>query len=107
MRVATATYTVGTARATGRNTREVEVGLASAGLLPNTNSRIRPERWASNASAPSIGDSGPTDSREGLTAADSVAVATGAAVSTAEVRTGGEATGVKCRRRCTAQHPSS
>ena len=49
----------------------------------------------------------PTDSREGLTAADSVAGSTVAAVSTAAVGTGAEATGEKCSRRDTAEDPSS
>src|SRR5712692_7503498 len=43
MRVATAACTVGTARATGRNTPGAGAGPACAGLRPSTNSGIRPE----------------------------------------------------------------
>src|SRR5438445_9947053 len=70
-----------TARATGMNTPGAGAGLASAGLLPSTNSRIRPESWASSARAISTGDSVPTDSREDLPAADSLAVSTAVALS--------------------------
>ena len=81
MRVATATYTVGTARATGRDTPGAGAGPASAGLLPSTNSGIRPESWAGSGSAASIGGSPPTDSGAGSTAAPSPEAAhTGSAV---------------------------
>src|SRR5438309_10345928 len=105
MRVAMATCTVGTARATGRNTPGAGPGPASAVLLPSTNSRIRPERWASSASATSIEDSLPTDSApptdpaEDFTAAESAVASTVAVVSTAAVGTGAEATGEKCSGR--------
>src|SRR5258708_35770645 len=52
-----------------------------------------PESWASSASATSIEDSVPADSQEDLTAADSVAVSTVAAVSTAVGGRGGGGTG--------------
>src|SRR5712671_7987433 len=74
MRVATATCTVGTARATGRNTPGAGAGPACAVLRPSTNSGIRPESWASSAWAVSTGELRPTDSGADFTAADSLVV---------------------------------
>src|SRR5207245_11135157 len=82
MRVATATCTVGTLGATGRNTTEAGIGAAPAGLRPSTSGRIRPERWASSASVTSTGDSVPAESREDFTAggaSTAAAASTGAA----------------------------
>src|SRR5713101_4115697 len=87
MRVATAACTVGTPRATGRNTPAAGGGPASAGLPLSTSSGIRQESWASSASATSTGDSVPTDSGEDLMAADSVAVSTAVALSTVAAAT--------------------
>src|SRR5258705_13890201 len=89
MRVATATCTVGTARATGRNTPGAGAGPTSAGLLPSTNSRIGPESWAGSARAISTEDSVLADWEAVSTAA---ALFTVGAASTAAVGTEAAAT---------------
>src|SRR5436853_2636271 len=95
MRVTMATCTVGTARATGRNTPGAGIGPASAGLRPSTNSGIRPESWASSAWAVSTGELRPTDSGADFIAADALVVSTLGVVFMAAVGPTGEAATVE------------